>query len=94
MHLDRQLDNNSKTQQLDNLMLLPFNKPEDLPGLRPEYLSGLKILKCYIVKAPYVLEIIKTEFKNNQAKRERYNSSLGIVDWFTTSDACKQQFCS
>ena len=56
------------------------NQQKLLPGLRPENLPGLKILKCYIVKAPDVPEVIGTELKNNQAKKERYDSSLIIVD--------------
>ena len=59
---------------------LPGLRLEDLPGLRPEDLLSLKILRCYIVKAPYVLEVIKTKLKNNQVKREYYNSSLVIID--------------
>ena len=38
-----------------------FTRPEDLPVWR--------YLRCYIVKAPYVLEVIGAELKNNQPKR-------------------------
>ena len=40
-----------------------------LPGLRLEDLPGLKILRCYVVKALYIPKIIGIELKNNQAKK-------------------------
>ena len=52
-------------------------RPETWGPTSPE------ILRCYVVKAPYVPEVIGTELKNNQAKRERYDSSLVIVDQLT-----------
>ena len=42
-------------------MLLPPTRSEDLPGMRT--------LGCYIVKTPYVPEVIATELKNNQLKK-------------------------
>ena len=52
-----------------------------------------EILRCYIVKAPYIPEVIGTELKNNQAKRGYYDLSLVIIDWLTISDVCKHKFC-
>ena len=72
-------------------ILNQVNQEKLLLGLRPKNLSGLKILRCYIVRALYIPEVIETEVKNNQAKKECYNSSLVIVDWLTTSDACKHK---
>ena len=37
---------------------------------------------CYVVQTPYVPEIIGRKLKNNQPKKERYDSSL-IVDRLT-----------
>ena len=47
-----------------------------------------QILKYYVVKALYVPEVIRTELKNNQAKKEHYDLSLVIVNCLTISDAC------
>ena len=59
------------------------NQQRLLLGLRSGDLPGLKRLKCYVLKVPYVPEVIGTEFKNNQAKGGRYDSSLVIVDQLT-----------
>ena len=59
------------------------NQQRLLSGLRPEDLSGLKILRCYVVRALYVPQVIRTELTNNQAKKKRYNLSLVIIDQLT-----------
>ena len=50
-------------------------------------------MRCYFVKALYVPEVIETELKNNQAKRECYNLSLVIVDRLTIIDVYKRKLC-
>ena len=44
------------------------NRQRLLPGLRLEDLLGLKILKYYVVRAPYVPQVIGTDLNNNQPK--------------------------
>ena len=48
-----------------------------------------EILRYYVVKASYVPKIIRTELKNNQAKKEHYDLSLVIIDRLTMSNADK-----
>ena len=64
-----------------------ITKPKTWKPTNPE------ILRYYVVKASYIFEVIRTKFKNNQAKRKRYNSSLIIVNWCTISNMYKHKFC-
>ena len=36
------------------------------------------ILRCYVVKALYISEVIRTKLKNNQSKKKRYDSGLFV----------------
>ena len=54
------------------------NQQRLLPNLRIYQAQDQKT-SCYVVKIPYVPEVIGTELKNNQAKRKHYDLSLVIV---------------
>ena len=67
------------------LVLQYVFKPSQLTktSTRSENLLVLRYLRCYVVKALYVPEVIGVELNNNKPKKERYGSSLVIVDQLT-----------
>ena len=45
------------------------NRQQLLPSLRSEDLSGLKILRCYVVRAPYIPQVIGMELKKQPSEK-------------------------
>ena len=63
-------------------------RPETSRSTSPE------ILRCYVVKALYVLEVIRIKLKTTNWKEEHYNLSLVIVEPLIMIDVYKRSFAS